>query len=273
MHVSLMASGGNSTGYTVEGSGRRGCRWAGSRSTYAWSKRYWEDRFVAQYMPKEKLPIFSFPLQPRRQKWMDCDSKIKIWKRYTWIWSGRWNVAHCLVLYLLFSFILYWCRYLPSKQLCLRPQVDRKAICPTNARCTETPCSFHFARPLWTSNGPHTCSVPSKRWPIWILSWITQRAAHSGMSSSRVRMRVASPNRISNGGYLKSSVPFIGVIPQDLHTGMSRWCNSLLLFDQAVRDIKPHNFVLTPDTHTLLIDFGSAAPLLPPKPDGSQIIN
>lgn len=27
------------------------------------------------------------------------------------------------------------------------------------------------------------------------------------------------------------------------------------------RDIKPHNFVLTPDAHVLLIDFGSAAPL------------
>ncbi|KII85494.1 hypothetical protein PLICRDRAFT_178559 [Plicaturopsis crispa FD-325 SS-3] len=36
------------------------------------------------------------------------------------------------------------------------------------------------------------------------------------------------------------------------------------------RDIKPHNFVLTPDAHVLLIDFGSAAPLLPPARDGSQ---
>lgn len=27
------------------------------------------------------------------------------------------------------------------------------------------------------------------------------------------------------------------------------------------RDVKPHNFVLTPDAHVLLIDFGSAAPL------------
>jgi serine/threonine protein kinase len=38
------------------------------------------------------------------------------------------------------------------------------------------------------------------------------------------------------------------------------------------RDIKPHNFVLTPSAHILLIDFGSAAPLLPPGPDGSQSI-
>lgn len=36
------------------------------------------------------------------------------------------------------------------------------------------------------------------------------------------------------------------------------------------RDIKPHNFVITPTAHILLIDFGSAAPLLPPRPDGSQ---
>ena len=37
-------------------------------------------------------------------------------------------------------------------------------------------------------------------------------------------------------------------------------------------DIKPHNFVLTPEAHVLLIDFGSAAPLLPPGPDGSQCL-
>ena len=40
----------------------------------------------------------------------------------------------------------------------------------------------------------------------------------------------------------------------------------------SVGDIKPHNFVLTPDAHVPLIDFGSATLLLPPKPDGSQII-
>lgn len=38
------------------------------------------------------------------------------------------------------------------------------------------------------------------------------------------------------------------------------------------RDIKPHNFVLTKDSHVLLIDFGSAAPLLPTQPDGSRLI-
>ncbi|KAL1755011.1 kinase-like domain-containing protein [Schizophyllum commune] len=40
----------------------------------------------------------------------------------------------------------------------------------------------------------------------------------------------------------------------------------------APRDIKPHNFVLTQSAHVQLIDFGSAAPLLPPCEDGSQRI-
>ncbi|KAL1945175.1 hypothetical protein VTO73DRAFT_2795 [Trametes versicolor] len=47
------------------------------------------------------------------------------------------------------------------------------------------------------------------------------------------------------------------------------WCH---LQGFAHRDIKPHNFVLTSDAHLRLIDFGSAAPLLPPNPDGSQRI-
>lgn len=42
--------------------------------------------------------------------------------------------------------------------------------------------------------------------------------------------------------------------------------------DLLLSDIKPHNFVLTQHAHVLLIDFGSAAPLLPPGPDGSQFL-
>jgi serine/threonine protein kinase len=37
-------------------------------------------------------------------------------------------------------------------------------------------------------------------------------------------------------------------------------------------DIKPHNFVLGLGARILLIDFGSAAPLLPPRRDGSRAL-
>lgn len=47
------------------------------------------------------------------------------------------------------------------------------------------------------------------------------------------------------------------------------WCHTQGF---AHRDIKPQNFVLKQDAHLLLIDFGSAAPLLPPGPDGSRLL-
>ena len=38
------------------------------------------------------------------------------------------------------------------------------------------------------------------------------------------------------------------------------------------RDIKPHNLVLTRSSHVQLIDFGSAAPLLPPTEQGVRLL-
>lgn len=41
---------------------------------------------------------------------------------------------------------------------------------------------------------------------------------------------------------------------------------------EKARDVKPHNFVLTPTSRLLLVDFGSAAPLLPPMSSGIQLV-
>lgn len=65
----------------------------------------------------------------------------------------------------------------------------------------------------------------------------------------------------------------IGVTLKDLHTGMSSSeSDGQSLNHERYSDIKPHNFVLTSNFHLRLIDFGSAAPLSPPEPDGSQNI-
>ena len=60
---------------------------------------------------------------------------------------------------------------------------------------------------------------------------------------------------------------------------LSRFCTSVGLHSKQpgyrsvqYSDIKPHNFVLTSSFHLRLIDFGSAAPLSPPEPDGSRNI-
>jgi serine/threonine protein kinase len=45
-----------------------------------------------------------------------------------------------------------------------------------------------------------------------------------------------------------------------------------LIFFAFNSDIKSHNFVLTKDAHLQLIDFGSAAPLLPVNEEGARLI-
>ncbi|KIY74179.1 kinase-like protein [Cylindrobasidium torrendii FP15055 ss-10] len=45
------------------------------------------------------------------------------------------------------------------------------------------------------------------------------------------------------------------------------WCHTQ---GYVHRDIKPSNFVIKPTGHLLIIDFGTAAPLQPPRVDGSQ---
>lgn len=47
------------------------------------------------------------------------------------------------------------------------------------------------------------------------------------------------------------------------------WCHEQ---GYVHRDIKPHNFVLTRSSHVQLIDFGSAAPLLPPTEQGVRLL-
>ncbi|KAI0083854.1 kinase-like domain-containing protein [Irpex rosettiformis] len=52
--------------------------------------------------------------------------------------------------------------------------------------------------------------------------------------------------------------------------GAIDWCHTQGFVHS--RDVKPHNFVLNAQGHALLIDFGSAAPLLPAHSDGSQTV-
>ncbi len=72
-----------------------------------------------------------------------------------------------------------------------------------------------------------------------------------------------------DGGHLRLSALFIGVILKDMCTG-EHFGIYILHNSLPRRDIKPHNFVLRTDGHLLLIDFGTAAELLPPALDGSQ---
>jgi serine/threonine protein kinase len=94
------------------------------------------------------------------------------------------------------------------------------------------------------------------------------------MFSSRAPTTVKFLRRTLNGGSLKLSAPSIGATHKDSPIGaygvQSQSRTWILICD--VSDIKPHNFVLTTSAHVLLIDFGSAAPLIPPRHDGSQLL-
>lgn len=78
---------------------------------------------------------------------------------------------------------------------------------------------------------------------------------------------------ISGGGLRRLSVQSIGVIRKASSTGVScpmLSCPSMNCI--TYRDVKPHNFVLSTNSRVMLIDFGSAAPLLPAQADGSRLV-
>lgn len=71
--------------------------------------------------------------------------------------------------------------------------------------------------------------------------------------------------------------PSTGVMTKDMSIGA---CTAMLrvshpnihISTNPSSDIKPHNFVLTRLSHVQLIDFGSAAPLLPPTEHGVRLL-
>ena len=105
------------------------------------------------------------------------------------------------------------------------------------------------------------------------LSWITRRGGRYGTCLNPVLMMAECWKLIWNGGLPKLCARFVGVTLRDLHTGTPLFeCTGYYLSIVQHSDVKPHNFVLTSSFHLRLIDFGSAAPLSPPEPDGSQNI-
>ena len=96
--------------------------------------------------------------------------------------------------------------------------------------------------------------------------------AEGGTLWNPVLMMAEYQSRILNGGPPRSSVRFTARIRTSVRFVLTIVNNSQIQTVSFLffRDIKPHNFVLTPAAHVLLIDFGSAAPLLPPNVDGSQ---
>lgn len=120
-------------------------------------------------------------------------------------------------------------------------------------------------------SGHRICYARSTRLLISSLLWTMLKVAHCGMSWNPAHTMARFPKTIYDGGPLRSSVASTGAIRKDSLTGM--YISILVvvrLFEFSCSDVKPQNFVLTHNARVLIIDFGSAAPLLPPCPDGSQ---
>ncbi|KAG0697220.1 hypothetical protein DFH29DRAFT_163148 [Suillus ampliporus] len=104
-----------------------------------------------------------------------------------------------------------------------------------------------LGRPMRALRGLRTYFVHSKPPLISILLWIMPKEAHYGTYLSQARLKVQFPRQTYFGGLLRQSAPLTGVIPKALYI-----------------ELRSHS--------KQLIDFGSAAPLSPPEPDGSQLV-
>lgn len=96
------------------------------------------------------------------------------------------------------------------------------------------------------------------------------------MTFSTAHLPVTLRRRISYGGLRKQCLPFHGVTPSNSSIGevtsnpfQSTPPDSITF---SFSDVKPQNLVITASSHIKLIDFGTAAPLLPPDDDGAELV-